>query len=317
VGAQQCEALFEVIVVDNGSTDDTASVLQRWSRQDPRFRNVFESKLGLSCGKNAGIRNARAPLLLFTDDDTLVDPRWIQTYLTFFAAHRADLIVAGGTQVPIPHDLGPWPDWFDDPSLAEVGLLRYEQQRTLGPSEYVWGANMAIPRSVFDVCGAWNENVGPRGADKTTFEDTEFQDRVHAHGIAVWYCPDAVIRHRVDRGVITPRRICSTTFLRGRNKFWQDTIPQWHDISRVPRRNMATCLARLAANLCRWAWWALAFRVRPQKSFFERARRAAFESGRVLDSLRAGRRSVRLYLIVGRFAFGVRQILLRLSPDAV
>jgi glucosyl-dolichyl phosphate glucuronosyltransferase len=315
LAAQRCDAPFEVVMVDNGSTDDTASVLATWSKTDPRFRAAYEPRLGLSCGKNAGIKSARASLLLFTDDDTLVDPRWVQTYLELFARCRSELIVAGGTQIPIPHDLGAWPVWFDEAALADVGLLHYREDRPLKPSEYVWGANMAVPRHVFDRCGPWNEAVGPKGNDKQTFEDTEFQDRFRAAGGTVWFCPAAIIRHRIDRQAITPRRVWSTAFSRGRNDFWRNNLRVWNDVSLVPKRRVASCVLRLAGGLWRWAWWTIAFRLRQNRSFFERARQGAFTAGGALDSLRAGRQSPHLYLAVGRVAFWVRHLLLRLSPD--
>src|SRR5262249_2850539 len=105
---QDCDARFEVIVIDNASTDETPTVIQEWCRKDPKFRAAREPRLGLSWGKNAGIRLARAPLLLFTDDDMLVDPHWIQSYRDFFARHNEALVLGGGPCRPIPDDLGPW-----------------------------------------------------------------------------------------------------------------------------------------------------------------------------------------------------------------
>src|SRR5213596_676102 len=80
LAAQDCEAPFEVVVIDNASTDNTPAVLTEWCRTDSRFRTVREPCPGLSRGKNAGIRVARAPLLLFTDDDMRVEPHWIRAY---------------------------------------------------------------------------------------------------------------------------------------------------------------------------------------------------------------------------------------------
>jgi len=315
LAAQRCDARYEVIVVDNGSTDDTPNVIEAWCKADPRFRAAYEPRLGLSCGKNAGIKRAGAPLLLFTDDDTLVDQRWLQTYLELFARRQDELIVAGGTHVPIAHDLGEWPGWFDETALANVGLLQYGEERPLKPPEYVWGANMAIPRRVFERCGWWNEAVGPKGTDKRTFEDTEFQDRLRAAGGTVWFCPTAIIRHRIDRRAVTPRQMWSTAFARGRNDFWKDKLPVGQDLSLVPKTNIAASVVALTSSLCRWTWWTLAFRLQERRTFFERAHRAAFTAGRALDRLRAGRKSPRLHMAVCRFTFQVRQLLLRISPD--
>src|SRR5207249_6759002 len=105
LAAQECNVPFEVIVIDNGSTDGTSALLDAWCRRDPRFRTACEPRVGLSRGKNAGIRMARAPLLVFTDDDMRVDPRWVESYRRLFAGHEDALMLAGGPIVPIPHDL--------------------------------------------------------------------------------------------------------------------------------------------------------------------------------------------------------------------
>ena len=183
LAAQQCDAPFEVILIDNASTDDTPALLKEWCRGDSRFRTAREPRLGLSRGKNAGIRMACAPLLLFTDDDMRVEPHWVEAYHNFFVRRKDDLIVSGGPIVPIPHDLGRWPDWLEEHALADAGLLHHREERVLRQFEYVFGGNMAVPRRLFDQLGLWDETAGLQGDeamildDSEDFEDTEFQDR--------------------------------------------------------------------------------------------------------------------------------------------
>ena len=316
LAAQDTNAVFEVIVIDNASTDDTAAILEAFCHGDRRFRTAVEPRLGLSYGKNAGIRLARAPLLLFTDDDVLASPQWIRTYTDFFTRRsREELTIAGGPIIPIPHDLGPWPDWFDEPALADMSLLDYREKRPLRMLEYVWGGNMAIPASVFERMGTWDESVGRRGDHRGTFEDTELQDRVHRSGGAVWFCPDAVVHHRVPRKTITPRQVATTAFTRGRNRLWFETIPVWGQQSLVPKRNAAKGLSSLVASFCAWILCAVGFRVFRTKPFFERARRAAFRSGYSLDTLNAGRDSRRTMMTLNRFAFALRSAILRVMPN--
>jgi GT2 family glycosyltransferase len=315
LAAQDCRVPFEVVVIDNASTDDTARLLDTWRRQDRRFRTGFEARLGLSCGKNAGIRLARAPLLLFTDDDTIADSRWVQSYVDLFAARPDELMLAGGPQIPIPDDLGPWPDWFDEPALADIAMLDYGEDRTLNRHEYVWGANMAVSRRLFERFGVWDETVGRKGHERGTFEDTEFQDRVRAARGVVRFCPGAIVHHRVPRETITPRQISSTAFTRGRNDVWRTNIPIWREPRLVPKRNLILGLLILGAALARWSLWIAAFRLLRTRRVFERARRAAFSAGQSLDTLRAGRDSVDIYLAVSRAAFHIRALLLRMSPD--
>lgn len=151
--------------------------------------------------------------------------------------------------------------------------------------------------------------------DSECFEDTEFQERIRKAGGSVWFCPAAVVHHRVDRQALTPRRVSSTAFSRGRNAVWIQNLPIWHEVSLVPRRNALGCLVVLAGSLVQWGFWLIMFRLSGRKSFFQRTRRAAFASGRSLDSLRAGRNSTRLYHGAARVAFPVRGLLLRLTPD--
>lgn len=321
LAAQECDTPFEIIVVDNGSTDATPALLDEWCRRDSRFRMVSEPRPGLSRGKNAGIKAARAPLLLFTDDDMRVCPRWVESYRRLFAAHGDALMLAGGPVIPIPHDLGTWPDWLGEAALTDAGLLHHREERTLSKSEYVWGGNMAVPKVLFDQLGFWDETTGLQAEQRVTredsefYEDTELQDRARKAGGATWFCPDAVVYHRVERRSVTPRRICSTAFSRGRNDFWQQQLRVWPQVDLVPKQNALRAPLVLAEGLASWGFWLILFRLSRRKGMFERARRAAFVSGRSLDSLRAGRKSMRLFLGASRVAFPARRLLLRLTPD--
>jgi glycosyltransferase involved in cell wall biosynthesis len=322
LAAQDCGAPFEVIVVDNGSTDTTPAVLGEWCARNPRFRTVSEPRPGLSKGKNAGIKTARAPLLLFTDDDMRVDPGWVASYHALFSQHaNNELLLAGGPIVPIPQDLGKWPDWLDEPALADAGMLDHREQRALRKFEYAWGGNMAVPKSLFDRFGLWDETTGLQGDGRVTredsefFEDTELQDRVRKAGGSTWFCPQAVVYHRVDRVSVTPRHILTTAFTRGRNDFWRQGLRDLDRVELVPKRNAVEGTVALAESLLRWGFWLLLFRLWRRRSLFARARQAAFDSGRSLDSLRAGRKSMRLFLGAATIVFPARSLLLRLTPN--
>src|SRR5687768_618294 len=281
LAAQECVVPFEVIVVDNGSTDGTSKLLEEWCVRHTRFRAASEPRVGLSRGKNAGIRISRAPLLLFTDDDVQVHPRWVASYYELFSRNGGEaMLLAGGPIIPIPNDLGPWPGWLAESGLADAGMLDHRQQRELQRFEYVWGGNMAVPRALFERFGCWDESAGLQGEGRVTredsefFEDTELQDRVRKAGGATWFCPQAVVHHRVDRGSVTPRRICSTAFARGRSDYWQQRLRVWQDVERVPRRNALEGMSALAANIVLWGFWLTLFRFSSQRAFFERARGA-------------------------------------------
>jgi glycosyltransferase involved in cell wall biosynthesis len=308
---QRSRLPFEILVVDNDSTDDTAHVIEQWCQDDPRFRGMLERRVGLSSAKNAGVRSARGWLLLFTDDDAIVEEGWIDSYLEVFSGSRPEMMVAGGPVVPIPGDLGGWPGWFQEAHLPDLALLDYGSERQLRGFEYVWGGNMAVPASLFERLGPWDETIGRRGEERGTFEDTEYQDRVRGKGGVVWFCPGAVVRHRIVRQQITPHQVILTAFARGRNDYARERL---YGSGNSAWLSAHWPWARLGSSLLRWLWWAALFRAARSKGTLERARRAAWSSGWWLDRARWGRESTPFSRILGRVTFRVRALALRLAP---
>jgi GT2 family glycosyltransferase len=223
--------------------------------------------------------------------------------------------------IPIPNDLGDWPKWIDHNALADAGSLDYREQRELRRFEYLWGGNMAVPRSVFDRIGLWDEKAGLAGENRVVgedseyFEDTELQDRFHADGGRIWFCPAPRVYHRVDRRSVTARRITHAAFARGRNEFWQEGLRACGGVERLPRHNAVRAMFTLGQKLAIWGCWLAAFRVTKRGRALDGARLAAFEAGRSLDSLRSGRKSVRLFNGAASVALPARDFLLRLTPN--
>jgi GT2 family glycosyltransferase len=305
----------EIVVVDNGSDDATPELLARWCRDYPLFRSTREERVGLSRGKNAGIRMARAPLLLFTDDDVVVPPTWIRSYAEFFSRHSSDAAIAGGPIIPVPEDLGAWPPWLDGNALIDVGKLDHLEEREVQPPDYVFGANMAVSAAVFLQVGLWNEDLGNAPGDRSTFEDTELQDRVRAAGRSVWFCPVAPIQHRVPRARSSPGPVLQNAFGRGRNDFWKEVRASRAGESAVPRIGLVRGTATLVWNLLAEGSAMVGFRVRPRAASLERGRRAAWRGGRSFEMLRPGRDQTRLYGRIGRATFIGRRIVATLAPD--
>ena len=314
LAAQQSELPHEVIVVDNGSDDATPELLARWCSEHPEFRTKREERPGISRGMNAGIRMARAPLLLFTDDDVVVPPGWIHAYAEFFSRHPMETVVAGGPLIPIPEDLGDWPSWLDTRALIDMGTLDHQVERELHPPDYVFGNNMAVPATVFSRLGMWNEDLGYTPTDRSTFEDTELQDRVWAAGGSVWFCPDAPIEHRVSRERSSPGVLLQNAFARGRNDFWKEVRVSRGDLSLAPQSGLVRGLASLGGNLMMEGLAVGWFRLKHRARSLEQARRAAWRSGRSFEKLRPGRDRTRWYGRIGRVTFLIRDALFALAP---
>ena len=307
VAQESCEP-FEIVVVDNGSYDDTATVVARWSTRDPRIRSVYEPVAGLSRAKNAGIAAARGQVLLFTDDDVIVNEHWMASLLDGLAQHADDLTLVGGSVIPVPNDLGRWPAWFDEEALVEAGALDLPAGAPVRSPQYIWGANMASRAKLFDLVGAFDEDLGRRLDERGTFEDTELQDRVRQAGGEIWFRPDARLEHRIPRDTITPREIVLRAFSRGGYEY---RIAAQHS-ARTRTGSRFGAIAKLVIAVPPFLLYILAFRVSSSVAFFRRLRRASFRLGHRLERyepLDTDQRHQRLAKFVRRIVWSSRRFI--------
>src|SRR5262249_29253186 len=91
---------YEVIVVDNGSSDDTGSVVAPFCRRRTNFRYVAEERVGLSVARNTGVRSGHGDIVAFTDDDAAPEPSWLEQILRRFQELSDDAGVIGGDVIP-------------------------------------------------------------------------------------------------------------------------------------------------------------------------------------------------------------------------
>lgn len=285
---QTCDSAFEIVVVDNASSDRTAEIAAEAARRDTRVRIVREASLGRAPALNAGVAAARGPLLVFTDDDMLVQPGFVQGYLEFFASRgQDDLIVAGGVIHPVPHDRA-WPTWFAERAARSLVFVDWGGGRALAPTESVWGGNTAVPRRVFERLGMWDVGLGVRDGTRPApgrpelNEDIEFQSRVRAAGGEVWFVPGAVVHHRTP--VPSPRVCLEKGFASGRNDYRRAPRPGLPSDRRRGARSARSWPAWASATI-RWLCWSATLRVARTRGAFGRAWDAAWATGWRMEDL--------------------------------
>lgn len=180
---------YEVIVVDNNSSDDTAAVVAGITALTGRLRYAFEPRQGLSYGRNTGIALARSPIIAFTDDDVRVATDWISQLKRTFDEHP-EIDYAGGRV--LPNWLAPPPRWLTQAHWAPLALQDYGPEPLVSGRERavcLVGANLAFRRRVFDRVGVFTPALGRVKDGIGSTEDHDMQLRVWRAGMSGMYVP--------------------------------------------------------------------------------------------------------------------------------
>ncbi len=190
---------YEIVVVDNNCTDRTRDIVAEYVRRHPdRVRYAFERRRGVSYGRNAGVRAARADLIAFTDDDNSVTRTWLSQIVALMRANP-DIAGVGGRVLP------QWPRtppaWIDRRHWSPLAILDYGERAFptgLHRPLCLLTANLALRRSVFERVGGFSTQF-PR------CQDHELLLRVWRAGERVLYAPDVVVFAHVDPVRLTRR----------------------------------------------------------------------------------------------------------------
>lgn len=193
---------WEVLVVDNGSTDGTLEVFRSMAMRAPgRLRYAFEPRLGKSQALNSGIKVARGGVVALTDDDVSPAPDWVATAATVLDAWKVD--GAGGRILPR------WeveaPAWVlrNRRLLDSLAIMDFDKPAMLpvpaGTHPQIWGANMVYRRSALVALGGFDPKLGPVGRRRFCAEDTDIVRRMLEAGRAMAYDPALTVYHRVPR----------------------------------------------------------------------------------------------------------------------
>lgn len=180
---------WELVVVDNGSTDATPQVLREFARETRIvFRSVVESRPGLSCARNTGWRTAAGDLVAFTDDDCYPAPDFVPAIAACFADAHLDYL---GGQITL-----------HDPDDAPVTIQLRDTPLVIEPHRFVpagliQGANMAARRRVLETLDGFDELLG--AGTPYPSEDIDFVSRASAAGFNGTYDPRPVVAHHHRR----------------------------------------------------------------------------------------------------------------------
>ncbi|MBT4824994.1 glycosyltransferase [Candidatus Woesearchaeota archaeon] len=176
---------FEVIVVDDASSDDSYEVAQKYTKKV--FKNVVNK--GPAYNRNLGIKVAEADLIVFTDSDCVADEKWLEH--TYEAMKEKSVgVIMGNTDIPKSTYLGDSISTLGFPAGGSIGFNKIWKVDENGLTDHISTCNVAIRKSILDKHGSFDESFPLAGG-----EDTELSHRYNQNGVKIKYEPKAKIFH--------------------------------------------------------------------------------------------------------------------------
>lgn len=185
---------YEVIVVDNNSTDRTKEIVDCYiSQGHTNLRYFLEPRQGVSYARNTGLANARAPIVAFTDDDVCVSRDWIAVIKREFEQHP-DVDCLGGRV--LPHWNEEPPDWLTRDHWMPLALQDYGDESFYTDTENplcLVSSNLALRRAVFEDIGQFEPDLQRVKNGIGSMEDAELLERYWRTGRQALYVPGLVV----------------------------------------------------------------------------------------------------------------------------
>ncbi len=208
---------YELIIIDNNSTDHTKDTVDSFQNKfNGSLHYIKENRQGKSYALNTAIKASQGDILIFTDDDVLLDPLWLKATYDCFLTHRCDGM--GGRVLPIY--TSETPQWIKSRATQLSGsIVIYDQGEDLklykkNMNPFI-GANFAFRKEMFNEFGDFKVDIGP-GTRIIVGEDTEFVERLIDNNKKLIYNPQALVHHPIDIKRLNLRHIAKWNMALGR-----------------------------------------------------------------------------------------------------
>ena len=195
---------FEVVFVDNNSTDNSLQIAIDWRAAHPHgnFMITSETKQGASYARNTGAKLATGEWLCFMDDDAVAFPDFVQNILKHIASYP-ERVGFGGRIIPkyIPQE----PSWMSYYVSSMVGHFHYSETYTAFKNgKYPLESNMIVRKDVYDKVGGFNEALpGVVGTVRIGGEGKALFYSIMELGYTIYYDPSIVVHHIVETKKLT------------------------------------------------------------------------------------------------------------------
>lgn len=231
-------SLVELIVVDNGSTDATASVIDRCFASAPiGCSRYMEPQPGVAMSRNRGAELAQCEHVAFLDDDAAAAPGWLAAYDAVIRVHGATVV--GGRVEPVIEEGTDAPAWWSEWDIR--GLFGLDHGPSLGGQPvarirwplWLGGGNCVYAKSVLRDAGGFRTDLGPTGRRRRVAEDIDLNVRLERAAVPIFYAHHAVIHHLVTAERLSRRSIWRRAYWAGRTDAAARAVVTGH-VQRLP-----------------------------------------------------------------------------------
>ncbi len=227
---------YEVLVIDNASTDRTKEIVQERLPNHPNLKYIYESKLGLSVARNTGAKATNAPILAYLDDDAIASKQWLSVLIDAYEKNEK-LAIAGGKVTLIWPSGVTQPQWISPELSGNLGYydlgseMVFIEQPNLTPR----GLNYSIRKTFLEEIGGFDANLGRIGKKLLSNEELYMTELALKNGWQVAYLPNALVEHNVQPERIKPNWHLKRAWWQGISEYYREEVAGITGISQFSR----------------------------------------------------------------------------------
>jgi len=239
------KAQYEIVVIDNNSTDNTPKIIKDFKEKYPEYNIVIEKETnqGLSFARNKGIDIAKGEIISFIDDDAIAQPNFVDNIISNLEKYPNHLAF-GGKVLP-KYEKEKEPEWMTSYIERIISVVDMGDQIAKFDKTYPVGCNMIFRREIFDKVGKFNTKLRLRSDDKYIFL------KIKEAGYEVLYLPDVVVYHFIDDFRTTKEYVVKISRLNGKSEYIRiDTLDRNKKLKMISR--LGDYIFKVNASLILW-----------------------------------------------------------------
>ena len=232
---QQDKSDFEVLVVDNASSDRTIDVVEA-RLSNPRLKYIYEPSIGLSIARNTGARCATGEILAYLDDDAVASPTWLSVLTRAFQNNEKLAVAGGKVTLLLPPGIT-LPYWMSENLAGNLGKYDLGNQvvEITTANMTPRGLNYSIRQTFLAQIGGFNVNLGRVGKNLLSNEELVVTELALQQGWQVAYLPDAEVAHNVTSERLEPAWFLKRSWWQGISECYREQMAGTVGISQLGR----------------------------------------------------------------------------------